>query len=92
MWMEDGLSTEFVRISDLMRFVRQLVVDDSSAFLSAAPEKCVGGVRVSLTDWRVSPAASAMVLLGCAEFERSVLSIMGRSSEERAGGGGSETP
>ncbi len=92
MRMEDGLSTEFVRISDLMRFVRQLVMDDSSAFLSAAPEKCVGGVRVSLTDWRVSPAASAMVLLGCAEFERSVLSIVGRSSEERAGGGGSETP
>lgn len=76
---EDGLSTDIARTGDAMRFARQLVMDDSSAFLSAAPGKCVGGVRVSLTDWRVSPASSAMALLACAEFERSVMAIMARA-------------
>jgi hypothetical protein len=75
---EDGLATDIARTGDAMRFARQLVMDPVSSFLSAAPDKCAGGVRVSLTDWRVSPAMSSMALLACAEFERSVVAIAGR--------------
>ena len=74
------LAQEIGRIASAMRFVDQLTMDKSSVFLSRSPERCVGGVRMSLTDWRTSPASSALALIACVEFDRSIRAIAARQS------------
>jgi len=75
---DPALSAQIARLADAMRFVRQLSFDPSSAFLSALPEACVGGVRRSLWDWRIAPSDTALALLGVLEFERSLGAISAR--------------
>jgi len=72
------MASEIGRVASAMRFVDQLVMDERSGFMSRAPDRCVGGVRESLWEWRVSPAWSAIALLAAVEFERSIQEIGAR--------------
>ncbi len=72
------VSSEIRRVALAMRFVDQLVMSESSGFLSRASERSVGGVRASLWEWKVSPASSAIALLAAVEFEQSVQAIGAR--------------
>jgi hypothetical protein len=76
------VASEIGRVASSMRFVNQLMMDDSSSFLSRAPERSVGGVRQSLTDWRTSPVSSALALMAAIEFEDSVRAIGARKRPE----------
>ena len=73
-----AVSTEIRRVASAMRFVDQLVMSESSGFLSRASERSVGGVRASLWEWKVSPASSAIALLAAIEFEQSIQAIGAR--------------
>ena len=75
-----AVSAEIGRLADALRFARQLMFDDSSAFLSALPGPCIGGVRRSLWDWTIAPADTAMALLCVLEFERSLGAVAGRDA------------
>jgi len=76
------LSAEVARLADALRFVRQLSMDRSSAFLSVLPGVCVGSVRRSLWDWRLAPSDTALALLAVLEFERSLSTIKARGAPE----------
>ncbi len=76
---DGSMAAEIGRVASAMRFVDQLTFQADSAFLSKAPERCVGGVRSSLWEWTVSPASSAIALLSVVEFEESIRSIGERS-------------
>jgi len=75
---DGAMASEIGRVASAMRFVDQLVMDERSGFMSRAPDRCVGGVRESLWEWRVSPAWSAIALLAAVEFERSIQEIGAR--------------
>lgn len=75
---DGSMASEIGRVASAMRFVDQLTMRDDSAFLSKAPDRCIGGVRSSLWDWRVSPASSAIALLGAVEFDESIRSVADR--------------
>lgn len=75
---DGSMAVEIGKVASAMRFVDQLVMSDASGFVSRAPERCVGGVRASLWDWKVSPASSAIALLAALEFERSIKAIAAR--------------
>ncbi len=78
------VASEIGRVAASMRFVNQLMMDESSSFLSRAPERSIGGIRQSLTDWRTSPVASALALMAAIEFEDSVRSIGARKDPEQS--------
>ncbi len=78
------VASEIGRVAASMRFVNQLMMDESSSFLSRAPERSIGGIRQSLTDWRTSPVASALALIAAIEFEDSVRSIGARKDPEQS--------
>jgi hypothetical protein len=75
---DGAVASEIGRVASSMRFVDQLVMSKASGFVSRAPHRCIGGVRSSLWEWKVSPASSAIALLAAIEFERSVKSIAAR--------------
>lgn len=77
---DGAMAAEIGRVASAMRFVDQLTMREDSAFLSKAPERCLGGVRSSLWEWKVSPASNAIALLSAVEFEESIRSIGERSS------------
>lgn len=76
------VASEIGRVAASMRFVNQLMVDDTSSFLSRAPQRSIGGVRQSLTDWNASPVSSALALLAAMEFEDSVRAIGARQAPD----------
>jgi len=76
---DPGMGSEIRKSAAAMRFVDQLMMTESSGFLSKAPDRCIGGVRSSLWEWKVSPASSAIALLAAVEFERSVKAIQTRA-------------
>jgi hypothetical protein len=76
------IASEIGRVAASMRFVNQLMVDDTSSFLSRAPQRSIGGVRQSLTDWDASPVSSALALLAALEFEDSVRAIGARQAPD----------
>lgn len=78
--VDGAMASEIGKVASSMRFVDQLVMSQDSAFLSRAPERCVGGVRASLWEWKVSPASSAIALLAAVEFERSIKAIGARTA------------
>ena len=75
---DGAMAGEIGRVALAMRFVDQLVMDERSGFVSRAPDRCIGGVRESLWEWKVSPAWSAIALLGAVEFERSIKEVGAR--------------
>ncbi len=78
---DPSVAIEIGRVAKAMRFVDQLVMNQSSAFLSRSPKLCVGGVRGSLWDWRVSPVSSAIALMAAVEFEHSIKAIQSRTGQ-----------
>ncbi len=80
---DGAMAAEIGRVASAMRFVDQLVMDERSGFVSRAPDRCIGGVRESLWEWKVSPAWSAIALLGAVEFERSIQEIGARPMPAR---------
>ena len=73
-----GIASEIGHCAAAMRFVDQLVMSDASGFLSRSPERTIGGIRSSLSEWEVSPASSAIALLAAIEFDRSIRAIGAR--------------
>jgi len=72
---DGAVAVEIGKVASAMRFVDQLVMTEDSGFLSRAPERCIGGVRSSMWEWKVSPASSAIALIAAVEFERSINAI-----------------
>tara|TARA_R110002096_G_scaffold344921_2_gene537859 strand:- start:108321 stop:110138 length:1818 start_codon:yes stop_codon:yes gene_type:complete len=70
-----GIASEIGHSAAAMRFVDQLVMSDASGFLSRSPDRTIGGIRSSLSEWEVSPASSAIALLAAIEFDRSIKAI-----------------
>lgn len=58
---------ELVKLLSALRFLRQLQVDDASAWLYSDPSKAVGGIRASVWDSSLPIDASSMTLLCVAE-------------------------
>ena len=65
-------SAELVKLLAALRFLRQLQVDDASAWLYAEPAKAVGGIRASVWDSALPLDASSMTLLCVTEALRSL--------------------
>ncbi len=69
---------ELVRLLASLRFVRQLMADDSNAHMFARPGRSVGGVRAALWDQTITPEATAMGLLTVCETLESMEAVAER--------------
>jgi hypothetical protein len=65
---EAGIET--ARLLAALRYLRQLTVDDASAWMYPDPARAMGGVRTSVWDQRLAPEATAMTLLAVHETLR----------------------
>ncbi len=65
--VEGEVPGELVRLLGSLRFVRQLMADDSNAHMFARPARSSGGVRAALWDQTITPEATAMGLLTVCE-------------------------
>ncbi|MEQ8769564.1 MAG: hypothetical protein RIB60_03535 [Phycisphaerales bacterium] len=75
---------ELVRLLASLRFVRQLMADDSNAHMFARPGRSAGGVRAALWNQTITPEATAMGLLTVCE----TLESMDAVAERMPGAGG----
>lgn len=63
----DQAMAELVRVAAGMRFLRQLSIREADAYRIPAPDRALGGVRLSLWSDRLPVSASAMSLLAVTE-------------------------
>ncbi len=68
---------ELVRLLRSVRFIRQLTVDEWSAYSAAAPEIAMGGVRAALWDETLDPETQALALIAIMEVRRAILLVGG---------------
>lgn len=78
---------ELVKLLASLRFVRQLMADDSTAHMYARPARTVGGVRAALWDQAIAPEATAMGLLTVCETLDAMDAMRERMPAADAGGG-----
>lgn len=81
------VSGELVRISDAIRFVRQLTMEGDALFLAAHPAQAVGGVRRATWDPVLSPEASAIALLTVCETQDAMRRLVERMARDADGSG-----
>jgi hypothetical protein len=55
-----------------MRFLRQLMTDETSAYAAEDPQTAIGGIRASLWDQRQPVEATAMTLMAVCEMMRTL--------------------
>lgn len=77
------IAREVVRVTDALRFVRQLQMDGECLYLARSPSQVSGGLRRATWDPTVSPEASAMGLLTVTEALRSMQGIVRREQQRR---------
>lgn len=63
---------ELVRLLRSARFVRQLTIDEWSAYSAAAPESAIGGVRWALWDDTLDPDVQAHALVAVINIRRAI--------------------
>jgi hypothetical protein len=63
-----------------LRFLRQLAIDDASAFACPQPDRAMWGVRAAPWDWRQPIESSAMTLLAVSEAIESLEAIAARAA------------
>lgn len=69
---KDERGAEIVRLLASARFLRQLQVDRTLAWLAEDPQATLGGVRPSVFDQRVSAEATSMTLLAVVELLKAI--------------------
>ena len=69
---------ELARLIGSMRFLRQLQMDESTAWMCDNRRKALGGIRSSSWDQRLPSDASAMTLLAVCEALRGIRSMTGK--------------
>lgn len=69
---KDERGAEIVRLLASARFLRQLQVDRTLAWLAEDPQATLGGVRPSVFDQRVSAEATSMTLLAIVELLKAI--------------------
>lgn len=77
------IAPQLLRLSDALRFVRQLTAEERIAHMYAQPESAIGGVRVSLWDQDMPLTASALGLIAVTESLES-LDAIGRRNADAA--------
>jgi len=77
------IAREVVRLTDALRFVRQLQMEGECLYLARSPVQVSGGLRRATWDPTVSPEASAMGLLTVTEALRSMHGIVRREQQRR---------
>lgn len=69
---KDERGAEIVRLLASARFLRQLQVDRTLAWLAEDPQATLGGIRPSVFDQRVSAEATSMTLLAVVELLKAI--------------------
>lgn len=77
---------EIVKLMTALRFLRQLEVDGSSAWMYATPGQAIGGIRASTWDNGLPPQATALTLLCVLEAMESLDRIAAANAGQPATG------
>ena len=79
----DELYPQLSKLLPSMRFLRQLSIDDASAFACPQPKRAMWGVRVSPWDQRQPIESSAMALLAVSEAVTSIEEMGRRAAKHQ---------
>jgi len=78
------IARETARLLASLRFLRQLTVDENSAWMFEHPESALGGVRASPWDQRMPIEATAMTLIAVSETIHSLDELAKREAAPKA--------
>ncbi len=81
-------NAEIVKLLSAMRFIRQLEVDDASAWMYPVPALAMGGIRSAPWDQQISAEATALALLSVLE----AIDALDGIAAERSGRPATGTP
>lgn len=73
---------ELIRLIQAMRYLRQLQVDEASAWMYADPERAFGGIRAAVWDESLPVDASSLALMCVVEVLKSLDELTGAGAAE----------